>query len=54
NTTVDHLFEMRNAALAKKDFAESDRIRGVLSDMGVLLRDYKDPVTGEPKSEIVP
>jgi cysteinyl-tRNA synthetase len=49
---VENLIAARNAARAKKDFAESDRIRNELSAMGVTLRDFKDPVTGEMKTEI--
>jgi cysteinyl-tRNA synthetase len=44
---------LRTAARARKDFKESDRIRDELSTMGVTLRDFKDPVTGELKTEIV-
>jgi cysteinyl-tRNA synthetase len=43
---------MRTAARARKDFKESDRIRDELLMMGVTLRDFKDPVTGEMKTEI--
>ncbi len=38
----------RTAARARKDFKESDRIRDELAAMGVVLKDGKDPATGEP------
>ncbi|WP_438739594.1 cysteine--tRNA ligase [Bradyrhizobium sp. U531] len=47
------LIDLRNVARANKNFAEADRLRGVLAEMGVTLRDFKDPDTGEPKSEIM-
>jgi len=50
---VRSLIDLRTAARAQKDFAESDRIRDQLSAMGITLRDFKDPVTGEMKTEIV-
>jgi cysteinyl-tRNA synthetase len=49
---VDGLINLRTAARARKDFKESDRIRDQLAAMGVTLRDFKDPVTGEMKTEI--
>jgi len=49
---VEDLISKRNLARARKDFAESDRIRDQLSAMGVSLRDFKDPATGEMKTEI--
>jgi cysteinyl-tRNA synthetase len=49
---VNSLIQMRTAARARKDFKESDRIRDELLMMGVTLRDFKDPVTGEMKTEI--
>jgi len=52
-TEVDDLIEQRNAARSRRDFKEADRLRVVLAEMGITLRDFKDPETGEPKSEIV-
>lgn len=49
---ITQLVEQRAAARARKDFKESDRIRDELAAMGVTLRDFKDPVTGEMKTEI--
>lgn len=50
---VEELIKLRNVARASRDFGEADRLRKVLTEMGITLRDFKDPVTGEPKSEIV-
>jgi cysteinyl-tRNA synthetase len=50
--TIEDLISQRNVARSKKDFAESDRIRNQLTAMGVTLRDFKDPATGEMKTEI--
>ena len=36
---IDGLIEARNAARANKDWAEADRIRDVLDEMGVVLED---------------
>ncbi len=41
------LLQARNAARAKKDFKESDRIRDELAAMGVVLKDSKDGTTWE-------
>ncbi len=41
------LVDARKAARAAKDFAEADRIRKELEAMGVVLKDAKDPKTGE-------
>jgi hypothetical protein len=38
---VNHLIAERTAARARKDFAESDRIRDELAAMGVVLKDGK-------------
>ena len=42
------LVAARSAARKAKDFKESDRIRDELAKMGVVLKDGKDPATGEP------
>jgi cysteinyl-tRNA synthetase len=47
---IDELISARAAARARKDFKESDRIRDELAAMGIVLKDSKDPVTGEPKT----
>ena len=44
---VTGLIQLRNAARAKKDFKESDRIRDELAAMGVVLKDSKDGTTWE-------
>jgi len=44
---VTALIETRTAARARKDFAESDRIRDELAAMGVVLKDSKDGTTWE-------
>ncbi|HUW74703.1 MAG TPA: cysteine--tRNA ligase [Methyloceanibacter sp.] len=48
---VDTLIAARLAARKAKDFKEADRIRGELEAMGVVLKDAKDPETGELKTE---
>jgi cysteinyl-tRNA synthetase len=45
---VGGLIAQRAAARKAKDFKESDRIRDELAAMGVVLKDGKDPKTGEP------
>jgi cysteinyl-tRNA synthetase len=47
-TAVDALVAARLAARKAKDFKESDRLRDELAGMGVVLKDGKDPATGEP------
>ncbi len=44
---VAGLVDARNAARARKDFKESDRIRDELAAMGVVLKDSKDGTTWE-------
>jgi cysteinyl-tRNA synthetase len=44
---VGDLINLRNAARARKDFKESDRIRDELAAMGVVLKDGKD-ADGKP------
>ena len=41
------LIDQRLEARKSKDFKESDRIRDEISAMGVVLKDAKDPKTGE-------
>ncbi len=45
---VESLISARAGARKAKNFAESDRIRDELAAMGVVLKDGKDPKTGEP------
>lgn len=44
---VDALVAARNAARRDKDFKEADRIRDELQAKGIVLKDAKDPETGE-------
>jgi cysteinyl-tRNA synthetase len=44
---VGDLVDARNAARAAKDFKKADRIRAELEAMGIMLKDAKDPKTGE-------
>ena len=44
---VESMVAARSVARAKKDFAESDRIRDELAKMGVVLKDTKDRTTWE-------
>ena len=45
---VENLISARLAARQSKNFKESDRIRDELVAMGVVIKDGKDPSTGEP------
>jgi cysteinyl-tRNA synthetase len=45
---VNAKIDARKSARARKDFKESDRIRDELAAKGVVLKDSKDPATGEP------
>ena len=44
---VNALIDARHAARAAKNFKEADRIRDELAAMGIMLKDAKDPKTGE-------
>jgi cysteinyl-tRNA synthetase len=44
---IDGLISERTAARARKDFAESDRIRDQLAAMGVVIKDSKQGTTWE-------
>ena len=44
---VNKRIEARNAARKAKNFKEADRIRDELAAMGIILKDAKDPKTGE-------
>jgi cysteinyl-tRNA synthetase len=48
---VERLVAERLAARKAKNFAESDRLRDVLAELGVKLKDGKDRATGEPTTE---
>jgi cysteinyl-tRNA synthetase len=48
---VNSLVVARLEARMVKDFAESDRIRDQLLAIGIQIKDVKDPVTGELKTE---
>jgi cysteinyl-tRNA synthetase len=44
---VDAMIDARSTARKRRDFREADRIRDELADMGIALKDSKDPETGE-------
>jgi cysteinyl-tRNA synthetase len=48
---VEKLVTERLAARKSRNFAESDRLRDVLTGMGVKLKDGKDPATGDPVTD---
>ena len=48
---VDQLVSPRNEARKTKNIAEGDRIRDELLAMNIQIKDIKDPVTGELKTE---
>jgi cysteinyl-tRNA synthetase len=48
---VEKLVSERLAARKSRNFAESDRLRDLLADMGVKLKDGKNKTTGEPTTE---
>ena len=48
---IESLINARLAARKAKNFAEGDRIRDELAAMGIQIKDIKDPVTGELKTE---
>ena len=39
---VNHILEIRQQAKANKDFATSDRIRNMLAEPGIEVKDRKD------------
>jgi cysteinyl-tRNA synthetase len=47
SSKVDALIAARSAARKARDFKEADRIRDELINMGIQLKDAKDPATGE-------
>ena len=42
NGLVNHILEIRQQAKANKDFATSDKIRNMLNDLGIEVKDRKD------------
>ena len=42
NGLVNHILELRQQAKANKDFAASDRIRNMLAELGIEVKDRKD------------
>jgi len=47
---IAEMIEARNEARKARKFAEADRIRDELKEMGILLEDSRDPETGEIKT----
>ena len=47
---VDALIAARLQARKDRDWAESDRLRDELVAMGLVIKDAKDPATGEMKT----
>ena len=45
--TIDGLIAERASAKAKRNFAEADRIRSALADLGVVLKDSPAGTTWE-------
>ena len=41
---VNHILEIRQQAKSNKDFATSDKIRNMLNDLGIEVKDRKDGV----------
>ena len=48
---IDHLINARLEARKQKNWTEADRIRDELAGKGILLKDVKDPETGELRTE---
>ena len=48
NQDIENAITARLEARKAKDWAEADRIRDELAAKGILLKDGKDPETGEP------
>jgi len=44
---IEEMIAARNEARKARNFAEADRIRDELKDMGIQLKDSRDPETGE-------
>ena len=44
---VQDFINTRSIARKRKNFAVADRIRDELASMGIVLKDSKDPKTGE-------
>ncbi len=48
---IEEAIDARLAARKAKNWAKADRIRDELAAQGILLKDYKDPETGEIKTK---